>query len=235
MREDNEIMIDFLKIPKFPYTYGDQNKSQVMFSDRVVEFVGDERVQSHMVAMAFAWINVFYRAQPSYAIPPEHAEIANEAIKTVQDGALGGVPKPAPIGPIDGNVPIPGGLQSEGLRPEGFVLPAMPIEQQLQIAQQQMGKVQPGQGLPTEIPGSAPGGPPGQGPTSTPYFYVPGKPKGITARAVNTVAFTTAMGIVCLNAAWGEPVAIIMCASGLVSIASKVGREVILFMAKHLK
>ena len=57
----------------------------------------------------------------------------------------------------------------------------------------------------------------------------------VETRAVNTVAFTTALGVVCLNAAWGEPVAILMCSSGLVGLAYHVGKEVVLFMAKNIK
>ena len=91
------------------------------------------------------------------------------------------------------------------------------IEQQRLIAAQQMGQI-----------GSMPKGPAiGQtGPTNPPSFYIPDKPGSVAARAVNTVAFTTALGVVCLNAAWGEPVAILIKTAeprGPPFIPSKIG------------
>lgn len=73
------------------------------------------------------------------------------------------------------------------------------------------------------------------GPTNPPSFYIPDKPRLVGTRAVNTVAFTGALGVICLNAAWGEPVAIIMCSSGLAGLAYKLGKEVVLFMARNIK
>ena len=72
------------------------------------------------------------------------------------------------------------------------------------------------------------------GPTS-PSFYIPDKPRLVGPRAVNTIAFTGALGVICLNAAWGEPVAILMCSSGLVGIVYKLGKDVVLFMAKNTR
>ena len=63
--------------------------------------------------------------------------------------------------------------------------------------------------------------------TDLPSFYVPPKPGSVGSRAVNTVLFTTALGVLCLNAAWGEPVAILICSYGLVEIAYKLGKEVV--------
>lgn len=140
-----------------------------------------------------------------------------------QNGAAGGVLEALPIGQIQGRVPVAQG------NPQ-FVVPAMPIEQQRLIAAQKAGQI-----------GGIPKGPAiGQtGPTSPPSFYIPfyipDKPRLVGPRAVNTVAFTTALGVICLNAAWGEPVAILMCSSGLVGIAYKLGKEVVIFMAKNIK
>jgi len=112
--------------------------------------------------------------------------------QAAQNGAAGEVPAMPPIGKIAGQVPVVQGNTQ-------FVLPAMPIEQQQLIAAQQAGQRGPGIGQP--------------GPTNPPSFYIPDKPRLASVRAANTVAFTTALGVVCLNAAWGEPVAIIMCSS----------------------
>lgn len=71
-------------------------------------------------------------------------------------------------------------------------------------------------------------------PTDPPSFYVPGKPQLVGTRAANTVAFTAALGVICLNAAWGEPVAILMCSTGLVGVTYKLVKEVVLFMAKNI-
>ena len=58
------------------------------------------------------------------------------------------------------------------------------------------------------LPG-APGGPPKPG---QPPIYMPlGRPVTPTARTLNTVAFTGSFAWVCLNAYWGNPVAIAGC------------------------
>lgn len=228
-------MSNFLKKSNFPYTYGDDTEDQIMVSDHVVELLESPRFQSHMTAVLFAWFTVVSYAKPSSAIPTEYGEFANEAIQAAQ----GGAPQVPPIGPIDANVAVPGGppVQAPGPiqpGPNDNILRAMPIEQQRLIAQQQAATY-PGNRF--ALPGTSgvPGGPPGQAPTSHPAFYVPAKPQSATSRGLNTFLFSTAMGVICINAVWGEPVAIVMCASGLVSIASKIGRDVVLAMAKHLK
>ena len=117
-----------------------------------------------------------------------------------------------PLGKIQGQVEVAQG------NPQ-YVLNAMPIEQQRLIAAQQVGQI-------AAMP---------KGPTSSPSFYLPTKPSFTATRAVNTVAFTAAMGVICINAAWGEPVAILMRGSGLVGIAYKLGKEVVIFIAKAVK
>ena len=108
-----------------------------------------------------------------------------------------------------------------------IVIPAMPIEQQRLLAAQQMGH-RGGMPMPN-IPI------PATGPSNPPPFFIPDKPRLVGARVANTAAFTAALGVICLNAAWGEPVAILMCSSGLVGIAYKMGKEVVVFMASHIK
>ncbi len=194
----------------YPFTYGDKNVDEVMLSDYVVELMKTKRFQSHVAAMFFALLALGSYAQPSLAIPPEYGEAANEILnQAAQNGAANGVPAAPPIGQIKGQVPVAQG------NPQYF-LPAMPVEQQRLIAAQQAGQI-------------------GGMPTNPPSFYIPDKPRLVGPRAVNTVAFTTALGVICLNAAWGEPVAILMCSSGLVGIAYKLGKEVVLFMAKNIK
>ena len=200
----------------YPFTYGDKNSDKVMFSDYIVELMKSKRFQSHMAAIFFAFVTLGGYAQSSSAMPPEYGEAANEMLnQAAQNGAAGGIPTVPPIGQINGQVPVaPGNPQC--------ILPAMTIEQQRLLAAQQAGQLG---GMST-----------GQiGPTSPPSFYIPDKPISVSSRTVNTVAFTGALGIVCLNAIWGEPVAILMCSSGLMGIAYKVGRKVVIFMAKNIK
>jgi hypothetical protein len=165
--------------------------------------------------------------QSASAIPPEYGEAANEMLnQAAQNGAAaGGVPAVPPIGEIQGQVPL------AQVNPQ-CVIPAMPIEQQRLIAAQQAGQLGPILGNPTGGPNIGPGA---VNQSDPPSFYIPGKPRSVVPRAVNTVAFTTALGVICLNAAWGEPVAILMCSSGLMGLAYKLGKEVVGFMAKNIK
>ena len=105
------------------------------------------------------------------------------------------------------------------------ILHAMPADMQQRLAAQQAG------GLCRPVPTPGPGG---SGPASPPSFYIPDKPAKVGPRAMNTIAFTASLGVICLNAVWGEPVAVIMCSSGLMGIAYRLGREVVLYMAKNL-
>jgi hypothetical protein len=201
----------------YPFTYGDKNADEVMLSDYVVELMKTKRFQSHMTSAFFALLTLGSYAQPSSAIPPEYGEAANEMLnQAAQNGAAGGAPAVPPIGQIQGQVP---GVQGN---PQ-YVIPAMPIEQQRLIAAQQAGQAMPDMALGE------------MGPTSPPPFYIPDKPRLVGPRAANTVAFTTALGVICLNAAWGEPVAIMMCSSGIMGIAYKLGKEVVIFIASNMK
>lgn len=59
-------------------------------------------------------------------------------------------------------------------------------------------------------------------PANPPVFYFPQKPVTPALRMTNTALFGGALGIVCINAVWGEPIAIIMCATGLTTMALKI-------------
>ena len=192
-------MTNFDEKPNYPFTYGDKNKDRQMLSDILVTVLKNKGFQSHMISVGFAFLSIMSYAQPSCAIPPEHGELVDDALKLGQNG----IPTTPPTGPVQENIPIPGAHQAERV-----ILPAMPIEQQ-------------------HVP-------PGQGPTENPAFYLPAKPKGTGARAVNTVFFTTALGIICLNAVWGEPAAVAMCSTGLASIGYRIGKQVFLKIAEEI-
>ena len=199
---------------KYPITYGDDTSDRKMLSEYIVDAANNERIQKHLRSVAVALFTIAMYNQPASAIPPEHGEVVNEMLnQAAQNGAAaGGVPAVPPIGEIMGQVPVAQG------NPQVFI-PAMPMQQQRLIAAQQAGKI-----------GATLGSPAGP-----PSFYIPDKPQSVGPRAANTVAFTTALGVICLNAAWGEPIAILMCSSGLMGIAYKLGKEVVIFMAKNIK
>jgi len=88
-----------------------------------------------------------------------------------------------------------------------------------------------GLGAPAPGPGSGSGG---GAPSNPPAFYIPGKPKTIPGRAVNTVAFTGALGLICLNGFWGQAVAMAMCVTGLVGISFNLSRKMTLCVARLL-
>jgi len=204
----------------FPLTYGDKNSDKVMLSDYVVSAAKSKRVQKHLVAVVVALFTLGTYSRSASAIPADYGEAANEMLnQAAQNGAAAGnVPAVPPIGQIKGQVPL-------ALENQRCTISAMPIEQQHLIAAQQAGQMGP-------MPGPGIGGP--NGPTNPPAFYIPGKPKAVGPRAANSIAFTTALGIICLNASWGEPVAILMCSSGLIGLAYKFGKDVAVFMAKNL-
>jgi hypothetical protein len=173
------------KTPHFPFTYGDGIKNEgKRFSDSVVNKLKEKKFQRHVGALILLILSLGSQVPPVKGIPTEYGEAANEMLN--QAGAA--VP---PIGKIKRQVPVPQG------NPQCFI-PAMPIEQQRLIAAQQAG-----QGMPIgEI-----------GPTNPPAFYIPGKPKTTLPRALNTLVFTSTLEIICLNAAWSQPVAIMICSS----------------------
>ena len=99
----------------------------------------------------------------------------------------------------------------------------MPIDKQQKIAAQQLGQMP-----------SFPGTPPGANPTSGPAFIFPQKPNTPASKFGNTVLFGFSMAVICTNALWGEPVAIVMCTSGLVLTYYKICKEVTVTMAKWI-
>ena len=214
---------NFNEKPNFPVTYGDKDrKNEKRFSDYVVIAAKNERVQKHIAAVAVAVFTLGMYTQPASAIPPEYGEAANEILNQAAENVAGagGIPVVPPIGEIHGQVPQVN---------QHYNIPAMPIEQQRLIAAQQRGQIGGIGAMPegTRIGQS--------GPTIPPSFYVPDKPAKVGPRAINTIAFTASLGVICLNAVWGEPVAILMCSSGLMGIAYRIGKEVVSLMANNLK
>jgi hypothetical protein len=210
----------------YPITYGHHTSDRKILSDFVVDAAKNKQVQRHLVSVAIAAFSIGMYAQPSSAIPIEYGEAANEMLnQATQNGAAaGGAPAILPAGQIQGTVPV-------AQENSQCFIPAMPIEQQNFIAAQQAAT-----GMGPASGNLAPAGGPGAGnPSDLPSFYLPAKPKAVGPRAANTVAFTAALGVICLNALWGEPVAIVMCTTGLSTIVYKLGKEIVIFMAKNIK
>ena len=190
----------------FPINYGDTiSEDEKRFSDYVVSLLKNEKFQSHCTSVAGAILFLGLNASSASASDVPGAEY-EEFLK-----ANGGQFQPQPNGQLPNQ--------------QQFILPAMPADMQQRLAAQQAG------GLYQPMPAPGPGGP---GPASPPSFYIPDKPGKVGPRAINTVAFTASLGVICLNAVWGEPVAIIMCSSGLMGIAYRLGKEVVIYMAKNL-
>jgi len=89
--------------------------------------------------------------------------------------------------------------------------------------------IPPGVGLGAPAPGPGGGG---GAPSNPPVFYIPGKPKTTSARAVNTVAFTTAVGLICLNGVWGQAVAMAMCVTGLVGVSLSLSKQMTIHIVR---
>lgn len=65
-------------------------------------------------------------------------------------------------------------------------------------------------------------------------FYISDKPTLVGSRVVNTVTFTSALGIIWVNSMSGDSIAILMCSSGFLGIPYKLAKEVVLFRAKNI-
>ena len=192
----------------YPITYGDiisEDEDSKRFSNHVVSVLKNKRFQSHCTSVASAVVFLALNASSASASDVLGAEY-KEFLK-----ANGGQFQPQPNGQVPNQ--------------QQFILPGMPADMQQRLAAQQAG------GLYQPMLAPGPGGP---GPASPPSFYIPDKPGKVGPRVRNTVAFTASLGVICLNAVWGEPVAIIMCSSGLMGIAYRVCKEVVLYMTKNL-
>jgi hypothetical protein len=195
----------------YPFSYGDtisEDEDSKRFSNHVVSVLKNKRFQSHCTSVAGAILFLALNAPGASASDMPGSEY-EEFLKGA--GPNGGPFQPQPNGQLPNQQPN--------------IVHAMPVDMQQKLAAQQAG------GLYKPMPTPGPGG---SGPTSPPSFYLPAKPAKVGPRAINTIAFTASLGVICLNAVWGEPVAILMCSSGLVGIAYRLGKEVVIYMAKNL-
>ena len=195
----------------YPFSYGEiisENENNKRFSCHVLSLLKNKRFQRHCSSVVWAGVFLILNAPGASAsdMPgAEYEKIMNQAAEQNP----GGVPQP----------PLQPQPQAQLNNPEApYILKAMPIEMQQKIAAQHPN----GMYNPVAVPG-----PEGLAPTTPPSFYIPGKPRDIGPRALNTVMFGTSLGIICLNALWGEPVAIVMCTTGLTTMTIKIVKKLL--------
>ena len=192
----------------YPITYGDtisEDEDSKRFSNHVVSVVKNKRFQSHCTSVAGAIL--FLGLNAFSASASDRPGSGYEEFLNANGGQFQEQP----------NSQLP--------NQQPHILHVMPANMQQRLAAQQAGSLY--KPMPTPGPG-------GSGSASPPSFYIPDKPAKVGPRAMNTVAFTASLGVICLNAVWGEPVAVIMCSSGLMGIAYRLGKEVVIYMAKNL-
>ena len=185
--------------PHFPFTYGDDLANDgERLSDYVVNKFNDKNFTSHLGAVALAVLSLGSYAAPSNAIPPEYGEAAANALKDIpQQCVPGGNTKIVPDNPAD-------------------------IQQLYKQAGQNAAQA------------FGPGGLPIQGgngnavqPPKPPFLpYIPGPPVTRWGQTVNSVALMLSLGVICLNGAWGNPWAAVVCAGGLFKVAESLMESV---------
>jgi len=176
----------------FPFHYGDTPSNEGdRLSDKVITVVQTKKFQNICSALFSAVLVIGGQARVSNAIPPEAGEhIANAADAAVNAG------KVADLAPnIEGRV-AGGVANAAGPLPLANQNP-VPVKD-LPIA------TTPG------LPGQAAGPPlPGHPPVHMPL----GRPITIAGRTTNTLLYTGSLAWICVNAYWGDPVAIVGCSA----------------------
>lgn len=174
----------------FPIHYGDTPSNEGdRLSDKVITVVQTKKFQNICSGLLSAVLFLGSQTQVSNAIPPEAGEhIANAADAAVNAGQA------ADLTPGIGGRFAAGVANAPGSVPLGNQ--NLPPVRNLPVAG--------GPGLP-----GYPGGPPAPG---NPPVYMPlGRPMTPASRTANSVLFTGSLAWICVNAYWGNPVAIAGC------------------------
>lgn len=210
-------MAKFNKKPNFPYTYGDSiDNDETRFSNHVIDLFQNKDFQKYAGAVAYAIYYLGCQAAPVGAIPPEvgegaaniaaQAEIGANGIAGNIQGTIDIGPKTASAGAINNNIPkIPG--NGPNLNGAGQCV--------VKGSEMNYGGYVNFEGHPPGGGKSFPGLIPG--PPTTPFW-----------KTVNSAAVGVGIIAICLNGAWGNPFAAVVCAGalfeaakGLVSVARK--------------
>ena len=182
----------------FPFTYGDKNADEIRLSNYVVELMKTKKFQNYITAVFFALLALGSYAQPSSAIPPEYGEAVNDVVNGMDQV----VP---PLGAAAGVANV-GANAAQG----------NPVPNQLD---------QIGQGGRVNL------NPPIQPnqqfqPVKVPAWRLPPAPVTPVGQYANTVALIVAVGWICLNGAWGNPIFMGGCV-GMVTGLANEARKII--------
>lgn len=186
----------------YPYTYGDiVIDDGQRLSDQVIKISSNKKVQSTASCIFWTAILLGSTAGPANAIPPEAGDYAASAAAS-----------------YDGIPQIPDGkLAGTGANANNFAARA---------ANQDIGIHNPMQGV-NNIPGPhqqpmRPGVNPGAGNPAVQYRF-PGPPTTPVGQILNTGASITALGFICLQGYWGNPVFMWGCGGMLLRFILKMG------------
>ena len=183
--------------PHFPFTYGDENADEVRLINYVVELMKTKNFQNQITALFFALLTLGSYAQPSSAIPLEYREVANNVVNGMDQA----VP---PLGDAAGVAQV-GANAARG----------NPVPNQLgQVSQG--GRVnlnppiQPNQQFQL---------------VKVPTCQLPPAPLTPVGQYANTAALISAVGWICLNGAWGNPIFTYGCVGVLGGILNKLRKR----------
>jgi hypothetical protein len=200
----------------FPIDYGDAPlDDEHRLSHSLVKGIKSKRFRDIVYGIAYFTLVVGVNVRPTNAIPPEAgehiakaaAEAASEMpnnIPVIVQGAAG----PAPVKPIGADLP-----------------PAVP-------AAGHNGFYQGYNGFRQFTPPGAPGGYGGPGgpplPGQPPIMVGIPRPSTGVLRVGNTVIFAGSISWICLNAYWGNPIALIGCSGMVVGLlAEALGMKIV--------
>lgn len=213
----------FNETPHFPYTYGDLiENDETRFSNHIIDLIQNKDFQKYAGAVAYAIYSIGSQAAPVGAIPPEvgegvanvaaQAEIGTKGIAGNIQGTLDIGSKTSAAEAINNNL---NGMQAGPNLPGNGPNLNGPGQCVIKGSEMNYGgygnfqATQPGAGK--SFPGLIPG------PPTTPFW-----------KTVNSAAVGVGIVAICLNGAWGNPFAAVVCAGalfeaakGLVSVARK--------------
>lgn len=215
-------MANFNTKSNFPYTYGDLiENDETRFSNHVIDLFQNKDFQKYASAVAYAIYFLGCQATHVGAIPTEVGEGVADIVAQAEIGANG------IAGNIQGTVDIGSKTASAGAInnniPKGVVDSIPSNSPNLNGAGQHVVK---GSEMNYGGYGDFQAHPPGAG-KSFPSL-IPGPPTTLFWKTVNSAAVGVGIIAICLNGAWGNPFAAVVCAGalfeaakGLVSVARK--------------
>ena len=191
---------NFNETPHFPYTYGEllENDGKRV-SDRIVNLVKNKKFQSCVVSVLSTIFTLGSYARPASAIPIEYGEAANQVLQNANQGQA--VPE----------------LGNAAVQQAQQMIPPNPIPEQLQQVGQ-AGRVNFNPPPPPPIQ-------PGQ-PVKVPAWRIPPPPVTAMGQYANTAVLIGAVGWICLNGAWGNPIFMAGCIGVITGLVNE-GRKII--------